>query len=477
MYSDPGQPGQPDGIVSDGTSTSEMMLVVSRTNANLLKMFKNGVLEATETATNTFDVTTMTQKVLLWQDGTGAYSRRRMGFASIGYGLTDTDAANLSDIVNDFNYTLGRSISGYVPTITPTPTPTITPTISLTPTITPTITVTPTITPSASPAPSCTYYELARISNGSIYMYYIDCEGVLRSVENQQGFFPNPSQYICAQSYGTLTGPGGSYVPGTIYPDWTATTLGSCALVTSGLTLYLDASEITSYPGTGTIWSDISGNNNHFVLTGDSGNIPQFSYTGTPASTGTTGIFSVNSATTATSEYFFAPDSPSLSPTQAISIEAWYLMNGAGAHKTVVNKNNTTGSDPQHGDYALRTYGTGQNEMWIAGYFTGPEGTVNQNSTDVWVQVVMTWNSTDKYYRYYINGVLYGTVGPTVATSIPNGNGTYMIGNGASTYSPYNYPVYMSGFISILRQYDRQLSIDEIRMNFATDRIKFINTQ
>ena len=37
-------------------------------------------------------------------------------------------------------------------------------------------------------------------------------------------------------------------------------------IVTDGLVLYLDAANPKSYPGTGTTWYDLSGNNNHFTL-------------------------------------------------------------------------------------------------------------------------------------------------------------------------------------------------------------------
>jgi hypothetical protein len=110
MYSDPGQPGQPDGIVSDGTSTSQMFMVISRTNSTTLKMYKNGTLEATETTSNPYDITDMTESVLLWQDGTLAFSRRNSAFASIGDGLTDTDVSNLSSIVNNFQTSLSRNV-------------------------------------------------------------------------------------------------------------------------------------------------------------------------------------------------------------------------------------------------------------------------------------------------------------------------------------------------------------------------------
>jgi len=37
--------------------------------------------------------------------------------------------------------------------------------------------------------------------------------------------------------------------------------------IRAGLMLYLDAANVKSYPGTGTIWSDLSGNGNDGTLT------------------------------------------------------------------------------------------------------------------------------------------------------------------------------------------------------------------
>lgn len=49
-------------------------------------------------------------------------------------------------------------------------------------------------------------------------------------------------------------------------------------LVDSGLTVYLDAANTSSYPGTGTAWTDLSGSNNHFTLT----NAAAYTAGGTP---------------------------------------------------------------------------------------------------------------------------------------------------------------------------------------------------
>ena len=37
-------------------------------------------------------------------------------------------------------------------------------------------------------------------------------------------------------------------------------------IVTDGLVFYVDAGNGNSYPGSGTTWSDLSGNNNHATL-------------------------------------------------------------------------------------------------------------------------------------------------------------------------------------------------------------------
>jgi len=56
-------------------------------------------------------------------------------------------------------------------------------------------------------------------------------------------------------------------------------------IITNGLVLYLDAANRNSYPGSGTTWTDLSGNNNNFTLvngpTFSSGNMGNIVFDGT----------------------------------------------------------------------------------------------------------------------------------------------------------------------------------------------------
>jgi hypothetical protein len=88
-----------------------------------------------------------------------------------------------------------------------------------------------------------------------------------------------PSSY----SLRTLSSQAGKSTPDSIseFYGYSAATI-----VTSGLVLNLDASNASSYPGSGTTWTDLSGNGNNMTMNGTvpingSGQTKYFSYNGT----------------------------------------------------------------------------------------------------------------------------------------------------------------------------------------------------
>jgi hypothetical protein len=86
---------------------------VKRTANNNLKLFKNGIEIGSNTSTDTTLLPTANVYIsaaLPGDTNVQQYSPREVAFATIGDGLTDTDAANLYTIVQKYQTTLGRQV-------------------------------------------------------------------------------------------------------------------------------------------------------------------------------------------------------------------------------------------------------------------------------------------------------------------------------------------------------------------------------
>jgi hypothetical protein len=95
--------------------SSAAFLINTRTSSTTFKAFRNGTqFGATNTNENLNNITTCDRPVFLGAlnlNGTaGQFSNYENAFASIGDGLTDTDAANLYTAVQRFQTTLGRQV-------------------------------------------------------------------------------------------------------------------------------------------------------------------------------------------------------------------------------------------------------------------------------------------------------------------------------------------------------------------------------
>jgi hypothetical protein len=95
-------------------------------------------------------------------------------------------------------------------------------------------------------------------------------------------------------------------------------------IVTDGLVLNLDAAKVDSYPGTGTTWYDISGNNNNGTLT----NGPTFSGIGKQASIVFDGA----------DDYVIRTDA-SLKNYTTITANIWMNVNSTGSWETYFSYN------------------------------------------------------------------------------------------------------------------------------------------
>ena len=97
-------------VFTNNTSSTGFYHANQNNTANVRKMFKNGSVLATQTVLQNEQPS---ERVYIGARGgvfSGLFSNRECAFASVGNGLTDTEAANYYAAVQAFQTTLGRQI-------------------------------------------------------------------------------------------------------------------------------------------------------------------------------------------------------------------------------------------------------------------------------------------------------------------------------------------------------------------------------
>ena len=193
-------------------------------------------------------------------------------------------------------------------------------------------------------------------------------------------------------------------------------------IVTDGLILHLDASNSNSYPGNGSTWYDISGNNNDAIINGptfSNSSIEHFVFDGSDDE-----IASLD-----------------LSSHSDLTIEIWYYNNTTSGQHDLLSYNGNSGSYT-FSNNNFRTDGNGLG----AANFNG----VNQISNQ-WVRFVYVKNS-----RVYINNTV---------TNKTSGNdnpyGPLKIGDTRSDVGQH-----FDGKVALVRVYNRNLTDQEIALNY-----------
>jgi hypothetical protein len=224
-------------------------------------------------------------------------------------------------------------------------------------------------------------------------------------------------------------------------------------IVTDGLVLDLDAAKVASYPGTGTAWYDISGNNNNGTLT----NGPTFSGIGKQASIvfdGTDDYVSINSnlifldTAPFTSNTWIKPVTGILTNTYAVI----FTLKATSTHWQI-----SYSSDP--------TY----NLLFAFAGSSTSVGTVSSVTSliplNTWGLVSVQYNGGDKAnissWKIFINGVEVSirSTGATGDSSNTNSLG-FRPGTGGASSN------YFLGNIANHQIYNRALSADEVSQNF-----------
>jgi hypothetical protein len=211
------------------------------------------------------------------------------------------------------------------------------------------------------------------------------------------------------------------------------------SIVTSGLVLYLDAGNPASYPGSGTTWTDLSGQGNDAILTNgpifDSGNGGSIIFDG-----------SNEHAPMTTNGFPFGSSAGTISCwANVASVSAGFLW-------IVAYGNAAIGQS--------RFLGTNGNTYYYGGY--GDDITASGVTINTWFNMVGVYNGSTA--SIYVNGALVS--GPTAKSwnTIANVSAVARQTNGAE---------YWNGKIAQVLVYNQALSDAEVLQNFNVDKTRF----
>jgi len=217
-------------------------------------------------------------------------------------------------------------------------------------------------------------------------------------------------------------------------------------IVTDGLVLCLNAADKNSYPGSGTTWTDISGNGNNGTLT----NGPTFN-----SGNGGSIVFD------GSDDYVVLTNAST--PLTNLSYETILKIDSIPA-------SNTFRSIWQKS--ADWNYSTGISLQMIYGYLTFSYGSIWGGSVSYllsnltvgnWYHIVGTSSSVSSgTSRMYINGSLVAT-GANAATPTSTSDLTLGSGNGGA----------FLGNINVFRTYNRELAAAEILQNYNAQKSRF----
>jgi hypothetical protein len=232
-------------------------------------------------------------------------------------------------------------------------------------------------------------------------------------------------------------------------------------IVTTNLLVNLDAGNIVSYPGSGSVWYDLSGNNNHFTL-----------YNGVGYSLDNGGCLTFDGS----NDYVRSTNNLNLTSYDYIAVEVFYKCDSTSAAMLFEH---TSDWNSNTGGFGLATNADGNNQLTNCNH-TNHNTQVARNYL---VSNNSNWNNNLNLYSKisdstgrltYVNGglVSFTSVGgyPTGTATSTNGsfpNEVFYIGSRGGSSSFFN------GRISSIKIYGFKINGPQVQQNFNTYRSRF----
>jgi hypothetical protein len=215
------------------------------------------------------------------------------------------------------------------------------------------------------------------------------------------------------------------------------------SIVTNGLILNLDAANIKSYPGSGTTWTDLSGNANNGTLTLG----PTFSKDG-----GGSIVFD------GTNSYVNCGTSNSINSTSNLTIDVWVNSNSITTEQMILANAVFLSAGITFEIYQSKpTFAVNPANEWSP--------TLATLLSNVWYNLVVTLNN--KIVTYYINGVL--DVTRTYTSTLTLSSSSTSIGNWQNYTTKYPF----NGKIPSVKYYNRALTASEVLQNYNALKSRF----
>ena len=221
---------------------------------------------------------------------------------------------------------------------------------------------------------------------------------------------------------------------------------------TSGLIFHLDAGIAASYSGSGSTWNDLAGSG----LTTTLYNSPTYS-----SANGGYIAFVPSSSQ-------YAQTSASLGSRSRWTVEVWHYYNATnnGGYGCIVVENYNPGSQI---NFLIGPPNSGSSTTLSTGYWNGSSWQATTNGYSLpsngWYHIVGTYDGTN--LNLYVNGTL---------TQVQASAGTpASSGLGIRFMRRWDNAEYWGGYLSIVRIYNRALSLSEVGVNYNGSRTRFTN--
>jgi hypothetical protein len=310
------------------------------------------------------------------------------------------------------------------------------------------------------------WHQIVLTYNGSVCNGYID--GVFKGSVNTGWSPPLPFYmnfgYADTTSHGDGTNFDGRFGIMRVYnkaltdaevlSNYNSTLSTIVNLTTNGLVLYYDPSSVSSYPGSGTTITDLSGNGRNGTMSNITYTSPYFTYNGS-------------------SSQIAIADNSLLEPGNGDwTMEAWVYLSNTSGGKVILGKFDAGGGAEDVG-YSIRV--SNANIFSQLGSGTGSGATLFQNSTThvattgTWYQLVYVFtNVVTNTFETFVNGASIGSVNHSLASILNTSTNLYI-----GSYNNGEYSQWMNGRIGITRLYNRALTSTEVLNNYNTDKSKY----